>query len=113
MTMSAAHFFKSNKNCSFLTPSNFIKGKSLSCIEYKIKGVCQFMNYMSIVFAVVYLLLFLFVCYKMFKTSRVPSNRYTPFDDLMNGIKTDCKQEKRIQDTKHETEYEEKTHNLP
>ncbi|MFJ5769817.1 hypothetical protein [Psychrobacillus sp. NPDC093180] len=67
------------------------------------------MSYMSIVFAVIYLFLFLFVCYKMFKTKRIPSNRYTPFDDLMTGTKTDIKQKKSIQDTKHETEYEEKT----
>ncbi|SES10800.1 hypothetical protein [Psychrobacillus sp. OK032] len=71
------------------------------------------MSYMSIIFAVIYLILFLFVCYKMFTTKRIPSNRYTPFDDLMNGTKTDIKQEKSIQDTKHETEYEEKTPKNP
>lgn len=49
----------------------------------------------------------------MFTTKRIPSNRYTPFDDLMNGTKTDIKQEKSIQDTKHETEYEEKTPKNP
>lgn len=71
------------------------------------------MSYMSIIFAVIYLFLFLFVCYKMFKRKRIPSNRYTPFDDLMNGTKTGVKREKSIQDTKHETEYEEKTSNKP
>lgn len=68
------------------------------------------MSYMSIVFAAIYLLLFLLVCYKMFKTKRVPPNRYTPFDDLISGNNTDIKHEKKIQDSKHETEYEEKNH---
>ncbi|MFJ7972426.1 hypothetical protein [Psychrobacillus sp. NPDC096389] len=69
------------------------------------------MNLMSIIFAFIYLLLFLFVVYKMFKIKRIPSNRYTPFDDIMTGNNPDIKQEKRIQDTKHETEYEEKVTN--
>ncbi|MFJ8064476.1 hypothetical protein ACIQYS_07580 [Psychrobacillus sp. NPDC096426] len=69
------------------------------------------MNIMSIVFALIYLVLFLFVIYRMYKIKRIPSSRYTPFDDLMTGNNPNVKQEKRIQDTKHETEYEEKTPN--
>ncbi|TQR18510.1 hypothetical protein [Psychrobacillus soli] len=68
------------------------------------------MSYMSIVFAGIYLFLFLFVCYKMFKTKRVPPNRYTPFHKLISGNNADIRQEKKVQYSKHETEYEEKNH---
>jgi len=52
------------------------------------------------------------VCYRIFKKKSVPSNQYTPYDDITIGKKIDIKRENPLHDTKHQIQYEEKiTHN--
>ena len=50
-----------------------------------------------------------YIVYRMLKNKKIPTNNYTPFDDLVNGNKPDENQEKILVDSKHETDYEEKT----
>lgn len=50
-----------------------------------------------------------YICYRMFKRKSIPSNRYTPFDEVNLGNKIDVKRDAPIKDTKHHIEYEERT----
>jgi len=49
-----------------------------------------------------------FICYRIFKGKSVPSNQYTPYDDITVGKKVDIKRVNPLHDTKHEIQYEEK-----
>jgi hypothetical protein len=70
------------------------------------KGVIIEMEYVSTFFIIS---LIGFICYRMFKRKSIPSNRYTPFDEVNMGTKNDVKEDVPIQDTKHHIEYEERT----
>ncbi|WP_180994139.1 DUF3951 domain-containing protein [Bacillus sp. Marseille-P3661] len=52
-----------------------------------------------------------YICYRMFKRKSIPSNRYTPFDEITMSNKNDVNQDAPIQDTKHHIQYEERTDN--
>jgi len=49
------------------------------------------------------------ICYRMIKQKKIPSNHYTPFDNITMGKKIDVKRTQLMSDTKHEIKYEEKT----
>ncbi|MFF2752913.1 hypothetical protein ACFVR1_04020 [Psychrobacillus sp. NPDC058041] len=68
------------------------------------------MNVMSIIYLVLSILLIGRIVYQILKKKRLPHNNYTPFDDMMMGIDPDLKDNNKIlADTKHETNYEERT----
>lgn len=47
------------------------------------------------------------IIFGIFKRRSLPSNNYTPFDDIIEGKIASSKQETPIQDTKHQIKYEE------
>ncbi|QFF99047.1 hypothetical protein PB01_09530 [Psychrobacillus glaciei] len=68
------------------------------------------MNVLSIVYLVLSLLLIGRIVYQLIKKKRLPRSNYTPFDDMMMGMDPDLKENNQILgDTKHETNYEERT----
>ncbi len=52
-----------------------------------------------------------FIFYRVIKNEELPSNRYTPDDDITFGRVIDYKQDIPIHDTKHHVEYEETPYN--
>ncbi|MET1180785.1 DUF3951 domain-containing protein [Peribacillus simplex] len=65
---------------------------------------------MTYVFSLFIIFVIGFVCYRMIKKKSIPSNRYTPYDDITMGIKDDdIQQDNPIHDTKHHIQYEEKS----
>jgi hypothetical protein len=46
--------------------------------------------------------------YRMMRKIKMPSNRYTPFDDITIGNKIEVKRDGPIQDNKQNKEYEKK-----
>ena len=48
-----------------------------------------------------------FIIFRIFKRNSLPSNNYTPFDNIIEGKNKNPKQNTPIQDTKHQIEYEE------
>jgi Protein of unknown function (DUF3951) len=49
-----------------------------------------------------------FVIYRLIKKKSTPSNRYTPYDDIIMGKKIEVKRESPTEDSKHVIQYEEK-----
>jgi hypothetical protein len=48
-----------------------------------------------------------FTIYRIIKNKSLPSNRYTPYDDITMGKPIDINRNLQIQETKHVIEYEE------
>lgn len=49
-----------------------------------------------------------FVIYRMIKKKSMPSNRYTPDDDITMGKKIEVKRDSPLEDSKHFIQNEEK-----
>ncbi|MDQ0860745.1 hypothetical protein [Bacillus sp. V2I10] len=66
---------------------------------------------MEIIFLTVILGIIAFSLYKIIrKNRRIPSNEYTPANDIDNGLIRNYSKEIPISETKHEAPYEEKEH---
>ena len=66
---------------------------------------------MAYIFTLFILAVIAFTFYKVIKNESLPSNRYTPDDDITFGRVIDLKQDIPIHDTKHHMEYEERPNN--
>ena len=68
------------------------------------------MNVLSIVYLVLSIILISRIVYQILKKKRLPHSNYSPFDDMMMGMDPELKENNQIlADTKHETNYEERT----
>ncbi|MGG4488179.1 hypothetical protein [Metabacillus idriensis] len=67
---------------------------------------------METIFLAVILGVIAFSFYKIIRKNRkLPSNEYTPVNDIDNGLVRDYSNEISMSGTKHEASYEEKDHN--
>lgn len=66
---------------------------------------------MAFIFTLLTIAVIGFIFYRVIKNNSLPSNRYTPDDDITFGRIIDLKQDIPIQDTKHHMEYEERPNN--
>lgn len=64
------------------------------------------MTFIGIIF---YTVVFGFIIYRIIKKRTMPTNRYTPYDDITMGRKIDVMHDKPIYDSKHVIEYREET----
>ncbi|MBS4174396.1 OadG family protein [Bacillus sp. FJAT-49736] len=62
---------------------------------------------MGYVFLALIIIVIGFTLFKMIKKKSLPSNQYTPYDDIMFGKKFEATQNETVQDTKHTPEYQE------
>lgn len=67
---------------------------------------------METIFLAVILGIIAFSLYKIIKKNRkLPSNQYTPVNDIDNGLVRHYSNEISMSETKHEAPYDEKDHN--
>jgi hypothetical protein len=66
---------------------------------------------MAYIYTFLVLLIIGLICYRWIKKKSVPSNRYTPYDEITMGSKIEIKQDSKIDDTKHNIKYEVKINN--
>ncbi|MFE8696788.1 DUF3951 domain-containing protein [Cytobacillus sp. FJAT-53684] len=66
---------------------------------------------MAYIYTLFIIAVIVYACYRVFKKKSAPSNRYTPYDEITMSNKIDVNQGLPIQDTKHNSEYEERTDN--
>ena len=66
---------------------------------------------MAYVYTLFVILVIGYVVYRIYKKNSSSSNRYTPYDDITMGNKTDVKRDGPIEDTKHIIQYDEKVEN--
>ncbi|MCM3732626.1 hypothetical protein M3196_13215 [Fictibacillus nanhaiensis] len=58
-----------------------------------------------------YAVVFGIILYRIIFKRKMPSNKYTPYDDITMGRQIDVMKDQPIYDTKHEIEYKEETRN--
>lgn len=63
---------------------------------------------MPIVYLFIILLAIGMGLYRLIKKKKLPSNSYTPYDNITMGKNTDVKKINPIEDTKHRIEYEDR-----
>jgi hypothetical protein len=66
---------------------------------------------MTIAGVIFYAVVFGLILYRIIHTRRLPSNKYTPYDDITMGRQIDVMKNQPIYDTKHQIEYREETRN--
>ncbi len=63
---------------------------------------------MAIIYTLFLIIVVGIITYRIIKKKSLPSNKYTPYDDITMGTKSDRTYPDPIQDTKHHIEYEER-----
>jgi hypothetical protein len=66
---------------------------------------------MTVAGIIFYAVVFGLILYRIIVKRKMPSNKYTPYDDITMGRHIDVMKEQPIYDTKHEIEYREEMRN--
>lgn len=66
---------------------------------------------MTVAGIIFYAVIFGLILYRIIVKRKMPSNKYTPYDDITMGRQIDVMKDQPIYDTKHEIEYREETRN--
>ncbi|MFE1245036.1 DUF3951 domain-containing protein [Fictibacillus sp. NPDC058756] len=66
---------------------------------------------MTVAGIIFYAVVFGLILYRIIVKRKMPSNKYTPYDDITMGRQIDVMKDQPIYDTKHKIEYREETRN--
>ncbi|RZT23500.1 hypothetical protein [Fictibacillus sp. BK138] len=66
---------------------------------------------MTVAGIIFYAVVFGLIFYRIIFKRKMPSNKYTPYDDITMGRHIDVMKDQPLYDTKHEIEYREETRN--